>query len=191
MSSNDILNKVEELQEFFFKNNQKNIFFKKTQKSECAKYISENIDINVLIEKTVYVIPETNIIVFEYPIFKLFANDANFTGIVDHIINLFSYLIQHYECFEINFNLESFTISAAERYIPAIKEFCNRCLSENKNFIHYMTELRILNTPTVMDMIINIISPFIEKDITKKTTYLTKEETFHYNVEKQIQYKQI
>jgi len=180
IDSSNLLNKVEELKETFFENNKKNMLFKKSQKDDCAKYISDNIDINLLIEKTVYIIPNTNIITIDYPVFKLFANDLNYTKIIDHIMNLFDYAIKYYKIFEVNFNLDSFTVSAAERYIPAVKEFCNRCLIKSTLYSEAMVAFRILNTPSVMDMIITILKPFAEKTVIQKLMLLKKEDTVKY-----------
>jgi len=188
VDSSNILSKVEELKGIYFENNTKNMLFKKSQKDDCAKYISENIDINLLIEKTVYIIPNTNIIVIDYPVFKLFANGDNYTRIIDHIMNLFDYAIKYYGNFEVNYNLESFTVSAAERYVPAVKEFCNRCLTQSTRYSDLMITFRILNTPTVMDMIITIFKPFTEKTVIQKLVLLKKEDTVKYLSETFIEY---
>jgi len=183
IDSSNVLNKVEELKQLYFEINKKNLLFKKLQKDDCAKYISEKIDVNLLIEKTVYIIPNTNIIMIDYPVFKLFANGDNYTKIIDHIMNLFDYAIKYFGNFEVNYNLESFTVSAAERYVPAVKEFCNRCLTQSTRYSDLMTTFRILNTPSVMDMIITIFKPFSEKTVIQKIVLLKKDETAKYLLE--------
>jgi hypothetical protein len=180
VDSSNVLEKIEQLKGIYFENNKKNVLFKKSQKDDCARYISENIDINLLIEKTVYIIPNTNIITFDYPVFKLYANGDNYTKIIDHIMNLFDYAIKYHNNFEVNYNLESFTVSAAERYVPAVKEFCNRCLSQSTKYSDLMNIFRILNTPAVMDMIIQIFKPFAEKTVIQKLVLLKKDETAKY-----------
>jgi len=180
VDSSNVLEKIEQLKKIYFENNNKNVLFKKSQKDDCARYISENIDINLLIEKTVYIIPNTNIITFDYPVFKLYANGDNYTKIIDHIMNLFDYAIKYYSNFEVNYNLESFTVSAAERYVPAVKEFCNRCLTQSTKYSDLMKVFRILNTPSVMDMIIQIFKPFAEKTVIQKLVLLKKDETAKY-----------
>lgn len=180
VDSLDFNKEVEYFKTQFFTGKTKNTLFKKTQKNDCAKFICENIDINVLIEKAVYILPQSNIIIIDYPIFKHFANNDVYDKIIDHVMNLFDYAIKYYNVFEINLNLESFTVSAAERYNPAIRQFCTRCLTNGTIYTRCMDKFRILNTPSVMDMIITIVKPFVEKDVINKLTFLNKAETAEY-----------
>ena len=71
--STNIMDQIEQFKKDFYQTNGKNTFFKKTQKQECANLISKTFDINEMIRKTVYVIPGTNQIFFDYTIFKLYA----------------------------------------------------------------------------------------------------------------------
>ena len=176
----DLIDKMISLQNEYFALNSKNQLFKKTQKLDSAKYISEKIDINQMIEESVFIIPETNILFIDYVIFKLFANDDLYEIIINHIMNLFDYLIKYYGTFTVNINLRTFTVSAAERYIPAIKQFCNRCLNNNTKYTEFMTTFRVLNTPSVMDMVVKIVKPFVEKDVISKIEFLNKTETSEY-----------
>jgi hypothetical protein len=161
----------------YFQMNSKNNFFKKNQKFDCAKYVCNNNDINKMIETAVFIIPEKNIIFVDYVIFKIFANDDNYDRIIDHIMNLFDYAIKYYGSFEVNLNLRTFSVSSAERFIPAISKFCKRCLSHHTNYTEHMSFFRILNTPSVMEMIIKIVKPVVEKDVLAKLSFLSKDET--------------
>jgi hypothetical protein len=180
IENKQILERMISLQNDFFSKNSKNHFFKKNQKFDCAKYITENIDINEMISEAVFLIPETNIVFIDYLIFKIFAYEEIYDRIIDHIMNLFDYAIKYYGNIEINLNLRTFTVSAAERYIPAIKQFCNRCLNHNTNYTQFMTGFRILNTPAVMDMVIKVVKPFVEKDVINKVTFINKNDTIQY-----------
>lgn len=164
----------------YFEKNNKNTFFKKNQKFDCAKYISNNVDIDKMIETAVFILPGKNVIFVDYLIFKIFAYDDNYDRIIDHIMNLFDYAIKYYGSFEVNLNLRLFTASAAERFIPAISKFCKRCLSHHTNYTEHMNFFRILNTPLVMEMIIAVVKPFVEKDVICKLTFLSKEETIKF-----------
>jgi hypothetical protein len=176
---------AESLKILYYSENSKNILFKKNQKNDCAKFICSHININSLIEKAVYVLPNSNIIFVNYKIFKLFAYSDIYNDIIKHIMDLFDYCIQYYGWFEVNLDLESFTVSAAERYNPAIRQFCNSCLINGTIYTKCMQHFRILNTPLVMDMIITVIKPFVEKDVINKLTFFNKSETVEY-VEKTI-----
>jgi len=168
------------IQNEFFTKNTKNQVFKKTQKFDCAKYITDNLDINEMIEEAVFTLPGTNIIFIDYLIFKMFAHEETYDHIIDHIMNLFDYCIKYYGNMQVNLNLRTFTVSATERYVPAIKQFCNRCLNHNTNYTEYMTAFRILNTPSVMEMVIKVVKPFVEKDVINKLTFLNKNDTIQY-----------
>ena len=175
-----VLETMISLQNGFFTKNSKNQLFKKSQKFDCAKYITQHIDINSMIEEAVFILPGTKIIFIDYLIFKMFANEDVYDRIIDHIMNLFDYAIQYYQSFEVNLNLRTFTVSAAERYIPAIKQFCDRCLNSNTKYTQLMTGFRILNTPAVMEMVVKVVKPFVERDVINKLTFLNKNDTIHY-----------
>jgi hypothetical protein len=169
--------RINKLKEQYFEINKKNTFFKKNQKLDCAKFVANNMDLNELIDKTVFMIPNTKIIYIDYLVFKHFANEDNYDKIVQHIINLFDYAIKYYGNYIAFLNLDSFTVSSTERYIPAVKIFCNICLSKNNIYMGFIDKFYILNRPAVMEAIINVVKPFVEKDVINKLTFLTKEQT--------------
>jgi hypothetical protein len=80
--------KIAELQSGYYENHTKNRFFKSTQKLECASKITCAFDIHVLFRNTMYVLPNTNHIYFDYPIFKTFANPDIFEPFVHYIYHL-------------------------------------------------------------------------------------------------------
>ena len=177
MSNNEpILQKMNEVQNNFYSSNQKNTFFKKSQKLDCAKEVCKNIDVNEMIAKTIYVIPGTNKIYMDYTIFKLFAHPDIFNVLIQHIINTCRYLINYYKSFEGYINLDSFTVSAAERYKGFIQQYCENCLHENTDFAVLLTKLHILNTPSVIEIIVKIIKPVIDKNVVDKVVFHKKNE---------------
>lgn len=177
MSTNStLLGKINGIQTEFYNSNQKNTFFKKSQKLDCAKEVCKNIDINQTIAKTIYVIPHTNQIYMDYTIFKLYANPDIFDAIIQHIINTCRYLVTYYGSLEVFINLDSFTVSAAERYSGLIQKYCENCLTENTDFAILLTKLNILNTPTVIEMIVKILKPIIDKGVVNKVNFVKKGE---------------
>jgi len=172
-----LLEKMNEIQNKFYNDNSKNSFFKKSQKMDCAKEICKMMDLNEMIAKTIYVIPDTNGIYMDYTIFKLYANPDNFDVIIQHIINTCRYLVTYYHSFEVFINLDSFTVSAAERYKGLIKKYCDSCLTENTDFATLMVKLNILNTPSVIEMIVKIIKPVIDKGVVEKVVFHKKNES--------------
>ena len=64
----DILKKIESARNEYYTENQKNIFFKKQQKFDCAETITNNIDIDAIMPFIFKV--EQNTIKINYNIFK-------------------------------------------------------------------------------------------------------------------------
>lgn len=171
-----ILGKINELKESYYSENSKKSFFKKSQKLDCAKFVSESIDLNTLIDNTVYAIPGKNIVFINYPVFKLYANPDNYTQIIDHIITVFKYIIEYYNTFDVYINLSTFTVSAAERYKEVIRLFCDSCFNDGTNFSELLIKFHILNTPSVMEMIVKILKPLANPLVIDKIAFHTKEE---------------
>jgi hypothetical protein len=172
-----ILNKILSIQEDFYNQNKKNHFFKKNQKIDCAKEICKKIDVYEMIADSICVIPQTNKIYIDYPIFKLYANPDNFDIIITHIINTCRYLVTYYKNFEVYINLQGLTVSAVERYKDIIKKYVSCCLNENTDFALLMTKLHILNSPSVIEMIVKIVKPIIDQNVVEKVCFYKKEES--------------
>lgn len=171
------MEQVTSLKEQYFSTNSKNSFFKKSQKLDCAKFISDSINLDTLIDNTVYAIDGKNIVFINYPIFKFYANPDNYNQIIEHIIAVFKYVIQYYNNYEIYINLDSFTVSAAERYKEVIRIFCDTCLKDGTNFSGLLNKFHILNTPNVMEMIIKILKPLADPLVIEKIQFYTKTES--------------
>jgi hypothetical protein len=178
MSNTNSINITElnKIQENYYNSNSKNILFKKTQKFDCAKEICKNIDINAVLSKTIYIVPNTNSLYMNYPLFKLFANPDIFDLIVDHIITMCRSLIDNFGWFDVYVNLESFSVSAAERYKPLIQSYNEKCLNKNTDFALLMKKLNILNTPSVIEMIVKILKSIIDKNVYEKVNFIKKGE---------------
>lgn len=172
-----ILNKIISIQQDFYTKNKKNNFFKKSQKIDCAKEICKKIDLYEMIAESICVINQTNKIYIDYPIFKLYANPDNFDIIITHIINTCRYLVTYYKNFEVYINLQGLTVSAVERYKDIIKKYVSCCLNENTDFALLMTKLHILNSPSVIEMIVKIVEPIIDPNVVEKVCFYKKEES--------------
>ena len=84
-STSSLMKDLESFKEEYYNKNSKNTFFKKSQKADCAKKICEEYDIYELLKQTAYFIPSNNEIFFNYPMFKLFANEENYNTIIDYV----------------------------------------------------------------------------------------------------------
>ena len=82
MSSDSLVNMMEKYRQDYYQTNKKNTFFKSNQKMECAKGMTQTFDLNEMIKRTVYRLGDSNKVVFNYPIFKLYANPDNYNIIL-------------------------------------------------------------------------------------------------------------
>lgn len=155
----------------------KNSIFKKTQKIDCAKNISNTYKLEDLLEKSIYVITGTNIIFVDYPIIKLYANHDNYEQMTSYIVHLYDYCINLYDGFEIHINLKSFTISAAERYKNAIQLFSQKCMDSSMRYSEKMKFMKIYNTPSMMETITKLLRPFFDPLILDKLVLYSKEDS--------------
>jgi hypothetical protein len=176
-----LVDKIKAIQDDYYNKNKKNTIFKNKQKFDCANTVSNILDLQQLIDQTIYIIPNTNKIFFDYTFFKLFANKDNFNIIVDHTFELLQKTFIMFEKFDLYVNMESFTVSAFERYKDILIDFINKCLLNNTKFSDNMTFLYICNVPKTFDAIIKSLKPFIEKQVYEKIKLLD-EETSKQNI---------
>jgi len=170
----DLLLKMEKFKNDFLINEGKNAFFKKGQKMDCAQKMSVTFNLQEMINKTVFVIPNTNQIIFDYTIFKLYAHPDNYELINDNVIKIYDAILLHYPSFEVNVILDSFTISAAERYKGAIQQFCKRCMNANTKYSQLISKMYIYYTPSMMDSISVLLKPFIDKAVAERIVLYSK-----------------
>jgi len=165
---NEIVNKIKEIQDNYYSKNKKNTIFKNKQKLDCANAVCNAIPIDYLISQTIYIIPNTDKIFLDYTIFKLFANTDNFNQIIDNIFTAIKNCVESFSTFEIYINLDTFTVSALERYKVVIKDFIDKCISSNTRYSENIINLYICNVPKTFDAIIKTMKPFIEKQVYEK-----------------------
>jgi len=165
---NEIVNRIKEIQDNYYSKNKKNTIFKNKQKLDCANAVCNAIPIDYLISQTIYIIPNTDKIFLDYTIFKLFANTDNFNQIIDNIFTEIKNCVESFSTFEIYINIDTFTVSALERYKVVIKDFIDKCISSNTRYSENIINLYICNVPKTFDAIIKTMKPFIEKQVYEK-----------------------
>jgi hypothetical protein len=69
------VNQMNNTKEEFYNENKKNVVFKNKQKIECAKHVNQSMELAKMIQCTAVRIPNTNIIYYNYMIFKTYACD--------------------------------------------------------------------------------------------------------------------
>ena len=88
-----IANQIKDLKTKYYNKNGSSIFFKNTQKMDCAAEIINNIPIYTLLKETIYIVKSTNQIYIKYEILKSFAAPSVYTIIINHISNLIEWCI--------------------------------------------------------------------------------------------------
>lgn len=168
--SESLLNDLNKFKNTYYVENKPNIFQKKAQKYEVAKAISSRFDINILLQKTVYIIPDTNKLFINYLMFKQFAQPDNYELFVKYVQDLVTILINKKGSFECHLNIDSFTISAAERYKGVIEKF-NEC---EIGYTDYMDAIYVYNSPTIFEKISKIIFSLLDKPTVNKIRMVNK-----------------
>ena len=165
------------LQNQFYEENGKNTFFKNKQKIECAKMICSKYSIDDLIANTIYQIGDSNKVFVDYTIFKLFVNPDNYQAFIYYVFSLFSKILKTYPTYEVHINLESFTVTAAERYKDIIKLYCEESAKNGTHFIDKLEFMKLYHLPSVLELISKIIKPIINPIAYSKIQLLSKEES--------------
>lgn len=158
---------------------QKTFFFKKTQKNELAQKISNQFDIDRLLNSTAFQITDTENIYFDYTVFKLYANDTNYNYIIQHVMNLFNHCIIHFGKIVVHVNLDTFSVTAAERYKNIIVLFNQACASSEYEYSIKIPQWFIYNTPTVINMIQKLLKNVLDPNIVKKAIVYSRLESSH------------
>ena len=170
-----LLDRITELKNEFYYTSGKNIIFKSKQKQECASMVTNEIGIERMLTNTVYIIPNTNRVFFDYTVFKLYANPSNYDTIIKRTTKLFDACIEKYGTFESHMNLKTFSVSAFERYKSIILTFCNTYLKNNPKYLENLAFFYIYNTPNMIDMAIAVVRPFVNVETFEKVVFIQKQ----------------
>jgi hypothetical protein len=174
INKEEILENVHTLQDHFYSISKKNTIFKKQQKHDCAKIVCENINLEKIIQMTFFILPNTNIIYFDYTIFKLFGNNSNFDTIVDYCLQITKECIEKNGDYEVRINLSTISISALERYKNIIELFSLKAIH-----LDLLKKIVIYNSPSFINSALQFLNRnnFLNQGVLQKTVYHKKEES--------------
>ena len=174
--SEDILNELNKFKNTYYSENKKAVFFnKKGQKYDIAKEVLTRFDINMLLQKTAYIIPNTNKLFVNYQIFKQFAHPENYELFVKFVQNKIPPIIDKYGSFECHIDIDTFTVSAAERYKGVIEVFCQDVF--DISFTKYLKYIYVYNVPSMIDNISLLLFKLIDKEIKDKIKLVSKSDS--------------
>ena len=173
--SEDLIENIKRIQDRYYSVSKKTLFNKKELKNDCAELITQNISLNELVSKTVYIIPDTNRVFVDYTIFKTFATPSSYQAVVDTLVSKIISIINKCGTFEIHLNLNSLTVTGLDRYNSIFKVYYDTCCS---NGLYYdkdkIDKLVILNTPMVISTLIPLIVRYTDPSIKSKIICIKK-----------------
>ncbi len=155
----------------YYDSNKKNTIFKKAQKMDCAKQISQNFSLQQLLDKSVYIVEKSNFIYIDYPLIKLYLCPETYDYVSDHMLKLNEIILNQHPHFNLRVDLKTFSVTAAQRYRDLIKKFCGLYLNTNEKSNAIKT-IEILNRPTIMELLFNMFSGFISKESRDKVVFI-------------------
>lgn len=133
--------------------------------------ISQQIDISLLFNKTLYVLNKGDIY-FDYMMLKTYIHPELFSNFLEYVNKISSEYIEIISQYSLHLNINSLTISAFERYWPLVQQILyNYPVTGTK-----MQKTYIYYTPSIAEQILKIISPYIT-NIKNKLVFYSKTES--------------
>lgn len=172
-----VFNKAKQIKDEYYSKNDKNKFFKNTQKYNCAKNITENHSLEELMNCTIYNIPDTNVLFVDYNLFKLFIHPEIFDFVISYFFNVLKNIIEKQGNYELHIDLNSFTVSAANRYKYILDFYLNEATKPQSIFLTYMIKMNIYNIPNSFENYSMIFKNFANTPLTEKVYSYSKEES--------------
>jgi hypothetical protein len=163
----DMMEKIENAKKDYYTLHGKNIFQKNQQKLDCAKHITKICNLDIMIQRTIFIIPNTNCIFYDYLMFKLCASEETFALLYERMLNLIQIILSTYDTFELHINLKTFSVSACQRYYV----FIANTLNQNETYLKKMNKIIIYYTPRFIDNITQLLYASV-KDILHKVVYV-------------------
>ena len=148
---------------YYSKHGSKPHLFKNTHKLACAKEITSHIPIETLLEQTIVIKPDTNQIHIKYELLKRFACPSVYVTIVEYISDLVNFSITSYGSFEMHIDLNTFTVTAANRYNDLIRMFCEKALQKNSIYQNKLKHIYLYNYPSIISVLTTLFAGFVDE----------------------------
>jgi len=170
MEQDDILNKINGAKEQFYSGNQKNSFFKKQQKFDCATSIMSNLNETEVLSN-VFIVKD-DIIIFNYPVFKTVAHPDLYLRMAEYIFSISANLIDTYGTYKLYILCTGITVSAIERYKDFVSVVSKKGLANGKGLLNKMVSIQIHNPPSFIDNSLKILIPLVDNNLWSKISII-------------------
>ena len=174
---NSFAEKLNSLQNEYYETNKKKSFFKTNQKRECSTMLLKNVALEELLNKTAYILTNTNIVYVDYIVLKTFAIEDTYQIIISYIGELIKKCIDKYNNYECHVNLLSNTISSFERHKGIFNYLIADCRKYNNIYITHLSKFCVYNTPSTITTILGFLMPIMSPTIKEKMFLFNKIES--------------
>lgn len=177
MAEDDLMAQLEKFKEDYYSSNSKNVFFKKSQKKDMAQQVSSTFNLDDLVQRTIFVIPDTHHIIFDYSVFKHYAHEDNYTDIIDYSRSLIQQCASNHGKFVIHANIGSLTITAIERHRKLMEIINQLYISGEDSLSQYFDELYMYYPPSMIESILSVVRPFLDTTLMSKLNVVSKKDS--------------
>lgn len=157
------------------KNIKTNPFFTKQQTNIQQILLKHNI--TELLNDTVYVLPNKNILFIDYQLFKLFVIKELYPLVIQQFIQQLNELLKSYNTFEVHVNLKGLTVSSLQKYSGIFSLFYETCNKENIVFSKYITKCSLYNISNSIDAISKLIKQFVDDSVKKTVLFYNEKDS--------------
>jgi hypothetical protein len=166
--SDELLDRINKLRNEYASDNKKGLFSSKQYKFECANAVLKTIDLDTLLNSTLTILPNSYHLFFDYNVFKTFAVPELYDTIMQYSISKISHCINTYGTYEMHVNLNTFSVSAFQRYRPIIELYSHECNTNHKEFHEKIKTMHIYNVPSTVETISQLIGPILPPLVRQK-----------------------
>jgi len=139
--------------------------------------VCKNYNIMELLNDTVYIVKNKNILFIDYQVFKMYMVKDIYNLIIQHFIEKLTTLLKSYSTFEVHVNLKGLTVSSLQKYSGIFTLFYDTCNRENIVFSQFITKCCLYNISNSIDTISKIIKQFVDDSVKKTVVFYNERET--------------
>lgn len=187
----NLLNEIASIQEEFYSSRKKNIFYKNSQKKDCADYVAMQMSLDELIDHTIFLFHDDKFIYVDYTLFKQYGTASCYDAILQRLFSCIHKALDKNGTYELHVNLSTFSISALERYQEVIKQFYQIYFSGDIDYGLHLSQLYIYYVPTMIHTISNILSKYINSETALKRSMIRDKVTMYNKEESSTKMKHI